>query len=56
MKRDYVLQTPIVTLNPTDQSKFISPSKVYLVVKVLTHTKTPEIVQRLDLLKDFISR
>ncbi|XP_060858585.1 uncharacterized protein LOC132935958 [Metopolophium dirhodum] len=56
MKRDYVLQTPLATLNPADQSKFMSPSEVYLGVKVLTHTKTPAIVQRPDLLKEFISR
>jgi len=56
MKRDYVLHTPLATLNPADQSKFISPSEVYLGVKVLTHTKTAAIVQRPDLLKEFISR
>jgi len=56
MKRDYVLQTLLATLNPVDQSKFINPSEVYLGVKILAHKKTPEIAKRPDLLKEFIYR
>lgn len=56
MKRDYVYQTPLATLNSADESKFINPSQVYLGVKVLNHMKTPDVVQRPDLLKEFVSR
>lgn len=56
LKHNYVMQTPIHMIDPSDNSMILRNSELYLGVKVATWISQKVIIQRPDLLNDFKKR
>ncbi|XP_038221451.1 uncharacterized protein LOC119839286 [Zerene cesonia] len=56
MKRDYITQNDLSTVDPTKQEYFINVNQVYLGVHVMTEMANPNIQTRPDLVAEFQNR
>lgn len=56
LKRDHVMRTPLININPMNGQYQITDNELYLGTKVLMHKDNPDILSNNNQRKDFFER